>query len=178
MNETAIAHALREAGATLPPLTKRIWTLIHDAGPTGLTVKALAARMNLNTKQVSGTISQMETRGMIDSRKEPQKRGVPGRHVVKWYTTRLKEYELLPLPRKPAAAEKPTVTATCKPAAHGPFVAGMPPPLPYRPEPVGPTLVGTPQLRPAPIDVDSLPLAEARRLYIELRSRFTVAEVQ
>jgi Mn-dependent DtxR family transcriptional regulator len=43
----------------------KVWLIIHEAGKSGITLEAIAARMNKYPHQVSGRVSELRKQGII-----------------------------------------------------------------------------------------------------------------
>lgn len=140
----SIIQAMQTAGVRLPSQTHRIWTWVQDHQPQSAKQIALALKL----PQASSLLSQMEQRGMVTS--TPHHDRSSGL-TIKMFRVVGKEYEMLPLPFKPAVA-KPTAQV---------IVADFKP-------------VAAPSTAPSPtaFDLDVLTIAEARDLYKRLARMF------
>ena len=106
-----ISSALAQAGVKLPPLTQRIWQLLHDSKlPRSAT--CLASMLNVPRGNVSSTINTMYSRGMVAlARHELTRvkgpRGTNSNRLVAQWAAVGQEYELLPV--LPTTKAKPDV---------------------------------------------------------------------
>ena len=106
-----ISSALAQAGVKLPPLTQRIWQLLHDSKlPRSAT--CLASMLHVPRGNVSSTINTMYSRGMVAlARHELTRvkgpRGTNSNRLVAQWAAVGQEYELLPV--LPTTKAKPDV---------------------------------------------------------------------
>ena len=106
-----ISTALAQAGVKLPPLTQRIWQLLHDSKlPRSAT--CLASMLHVPRGNVSSTINTMYSRGMVAlARHELTRvkgpRGTNSNRLVAQWAAVGQEYELLPV--LPTTKAKPDV---------------------------------------------------------------------
>lgn len=107
---TIIADKLKAAGVKIPSMQERVWRIVRD-NPGGLTSARATDIMGVavTSGSVSSLLSQMEARKMVQSKFEKRRTNGPHgayeRNVKVYYTT-LREYELLPMPRKETAASR------------------------------------------------------------------------
>ena len=107
---TIIAEKLKAAGVKIPSMQERVWRLLRD-NPGGLTSARATDIMGVavTSGSVSSLLSQMEARKMVQSKFEKRRTNGPHgayeRNVKVYYTT-MREYELLPMPRKQTAATR------------------------------------------------------------------------
>ena len=94
-----ISSALAQAGIKLPPLTRRIWQLLHDS-KLPRSAACLASMLHVPRGNVSSAINSMYSRGMIAlARHEPTRiKGPRGtsinRSIAQWAAVG-QDYELL-----------------------------------------------------------------------------------
>ena len=155
-----ISAALTQAGVKLPPLTQRIWQLLHDSKlPRSAT--CLASMLHVPRGNVSSTINTMYSRGMVAlARHELTRvkgpRGTNSNRLVAQWAAVGQEYELLPV--LPTTKAEPITTA----------------------EPIAKADVERRSLRHAPpwaaeqfeLDIEKMTLAQAHTLYKRLREFF------
>lgn len=142
-----ISSALAQAGVKLPPLTRRIWQLLHDS-KLPRSAACLASMLHVPRGNVSSAINSMYSRGMVAlARHELTRikgpRGTSIKRLVAQWAAVGQEYELL----------RALPTTKAKP----------------------PTPVDVEQrfLRPAPpLDIEKMTLSEAHTLYKRLREFF------
>lgn len=141
----AIAHAMKQAGVPMPPLTKRVWLWLHDH--PGKTSKDIGIALGAKHSDVATVMDSLYKRTMVARAKDKVGRTAAGspKEVFVWSTVG-KSYELLPMPKKVARAP----------------VVGV---LPAKP-PVVPAETTT------RIDLESMTLRELRALYIQLKEIF------
>ena len=150
-----ISAALTQAGVKLPPLTQRIWQLLHDSKlPRSAT--CLASMLHVPRGNVSSTINTMYSRGMVAlARHELTRvkgpRGTNSNRLVAQWAAVGQEYELLPV--------LPTTQA--EPAAY-----------PYLVNASIAKLLGHSTPQPATINIEKMTLSEAHTLYKRLREFF------
>ena len=150
-----ISAALTQAGVKLPPLTQRIWQLLHDSKlPRSAT--CLASMLHVPRGNVSSTINTMYSRGMVAlARHELTRvkgpRGTSSNRLVAQWAAVGQEYELLPV--------LPTTKA--EPAAN-----------PYLVNATNAKLLGHSTPQPATINIEKMTLSEAHTLYKQLREFF------
>jgi len=142
-----ISSALAQAGVKLPPLTRRVWQLLHDS-KLPRSAACVASILHEPPGNVSSAINTMYSRGMIALARHELTR-IKGPHgtstnrlIAQWATVG-QEYELMPV--LPTTKAKP------------------------------PTPVDVEQrfLRPAsPLDIEKMTLSEAHTLYKRLREFF------
>ena len=141
-----ISTALAQAGVKLPPLTQRIWQLLHDSKlPRSAT--CLASMLNVPRGNVSSTINTMYSRGMIAlARHELTRvkgpRGTNSNRLVAQWAAVGQEYELLPV--LPTTKAKPDVE--------------------QQPAPV--------DVEQLELDIEKMPLSKAFALYKRLQEFF------
>lgn len=138
-----VTDALKTAGVKVPPLNKRVWLWLHDH--PNKTYTEIGAAINEPPSNVSGTLSAMQKRGMVQGAREYM-RGT--NRLVTRYCTLGKSFALKPLPTPKLEAE-PKVEVQ---------VAAELPKMP--PEAVAKSLL------------DTLSVKEAFALYQELRAMF------
>lgn len=108
---TIIADKLKAAGVKIPSMQERVWRIVRD-NPGGITSARATDIMGVavTSGSVSSLLSQMEKRKMVSSRPERRRvvgpRGSTIERDVKVYYTTMREYELLPRPRKETAASR------------------------------------------------------------------------
>lgn len=160
----AISKAMETAGRKPKPMTERVWNHIKDNPRIGL--KALEGVFGPTVAQ---TIHALHLRKMVTRITEPRRMPAGSVRNIYLYSVAMREYELLPLPSKNAAA-----------------VASAPRPglgFPGRPAPQALTPSFAPPSAPAPkpkelasdrLDeyIDGLPVGEARLLFIKLKAIF------
>lgn len=144
-----ISSALAQAGVKLPPLTQRIWQLLHDSKlPRSAT--CLASMLNVPRGNVSSTINSMYSRGMVALARHELTRikGPRGtsinRPIAHWAAVG-QEYELLP------------VLPTTK--------AKLPATVDVEQQPVR-------TAEPFELDIEKMPLSKAFALYKRLQEFF------
>lgn len=139
-----IKTALKEAGIKVP-IKRRIWNWLRDH--PNKTAREISTALNEKITHVRTELRDMTMRGMVKHRPVLHKpyRGV-GRKTVYEYMVTTAEFEILPY----AAYNAPS-TSTVDVVKSD--------------EPVKPLVGGQ-------LDVQSLPLAEARRIYEELKEIF------
>ena len=106
-----ISSALAQAGVKLPPLTRRVWQVLHDSKiPRSAT--CVASMLHVPSGNVSSAINSMYSRGMIALARHELTR-VNGPHgstknrlIAQWAAVG-QEYELLPV--LPTTKAKPDV---------------------------------------------------------------------
>ena len=144
-----ISAALTQAGVKLPPLTQRIWQLLHDSKlPRSAT--CLASMLHVPRGNVSSTINTMYSRGMVAlARHELTRvkgpRGTNSNRLVAHWAAVGQEYELLP------------VLPTTK--------AKLPAPVDVEQQPVR-------TAEPFELDIEKMPLSKAFALYKRLQVFF------
>ncbi len=159
-NTTQMAEALASAGVPLPTKYERIWRYFKDHPRS--TSLSCAQVLKLDRVNVSSYVSEMETRKMLSSeildlRVKGAYNTIHSRRV-KHYSTNIKEFEMLPKPRKPARAKK-------SPKVEMPSAHALPTPaVEKRPEP-------TTELSVEKF-INSLTLRQAREVYDRLREVF------
>lgn len=168
---TIMADKLKEAGVKVPSVQERVWRIVRD-NPGGIMASRVADILDPSggrrANSASTLLSQMEARKMVSSRVEhrrvPGPRGSMIERGVKVYTTAMREYEILPMPRKETAATR-AMDATKAVVAQ---VKASPPPAPVpttvMPKP--PTINGMRDF------VESMTIAEARAMWVELNKMF------
>ena len=144
-----ISSALAQAGVKLPPLTQRIWQLLHDSKlPRSAT--CLASMLHVPRGNVSSTINTMYSRGMVAlARHELTRvkgpRGTNSNRLVAQWAAVGQEYELLPF--------LPTTKAK------------LPAPVDVEQQPVR-------TAEPFELDIEKMPLSKAFALYKRLQEFF------
>ena len=144
-----ISAALTQAGVKLPPLTQRIWQLLHDSKlPRSAT--CLASMLHVPRGNVSSTINTMYSRGMVAlARHELTRvkgpRGTNSNRLVAQWAAVGQEYELLPF--------LPTTKAK------------LPAPVDVEQQPVR-------TAEPFELDIEKMPLSKAFALYKRLQEFF------
>lgn len=103
----AMTNAMKEAGVKTPSIMYRVWNWLKDHPEKTVEdiTTALGSSYNLN-----GQVSEMYKRGMLTVYKDKsRKTGLRGvAYMVKRYSVaNPKQYELLPLPKRPAPAVEP-----------------------------------------------------------------------
>ena len=147
-----ISSALAQAGVKLPPLTQRIWQLLHDS-KLPRSAACLASMLHVPRGNVSSAVNSMYSRGMVAlARHELTRikgpRGTSIKRLVAQWAAVGQEYELLralPTTKVERAANPYLVNA--KSPEHS-----------------------TPQ--PATIDIEKMTLSEAHTLYKQLQKFF------
>ena len=138
-----ISSMLAQAGVRLPPLTQRIWQLLHDS-KLPRSAKVIANMLNVPPSHVAPSVRNLYSRGMIAlaSHEATYVKGPRGsntkRPIAQWAAVG-QEYELLPV----------LPTTKLQPAA-------------------APTLP-----KPIPFDIEKMTLAEAHALYKRLQEFFS-----
>lgn len=174
---TALQQAIINSPMTVPPLNKRLWLYIKD------NPKCSAAKLTPIFKSspdvIRLTLRDMAARGMLTVSKEPRmaKGGVKGTMVrlTLLYSTpsHMKEYALMPKDKR--AAKKAAPAAVAKPASTWPTVSSSTMTL----SPSQDLQQAQAVAKSAPpkdvFDVESLTIAEARRLYEALHKLFSKA---
>lgn len=148
---TQIENAMREAGMQLPTARERVWNVIKESMPAGVTTGALTKRLSaIPVQTIYGALHQMSQRDMV-YRAKGEPRGF--RAAENTYFTDMERYELLPMPgpAKKKLAQK----------AMGFSVPEVRPP--EKPAPVQVTKF---------IDIDHLTIAEAKDLWRRLSKLF------
>ena len=116
-----ISSALAQAGVKLPPLTQRVWQVLHDQ-KVPRTGKVLASMLNLPQSEVASALSKLHSRGMVAIARHERTRctgpkGTASHRLVAQYAALGNEYELLPvLPTTKAEPAKPVVVVHSTPA--------------------------------------------------------------
>lgn len=152
-----ISTALAQAGVKLPPLTQRIWQLLHDSKlPRSAT--CLASMLHVPRGNVSSTINTMYSRGMVAlARHELTRvkgpRGTNSNRLVAQWAAVGQEYELLPV--LPTTKAKPITKA-------GPIAKAKPD---VKQQPVQ-------TVDELELDIEKMTLAQAHTLYKRLREFF------
>ena len=140
-----ISSALAQAGVKLPPLTQRIWQLLHDS-KMPRSAKVVASMLNEPQSQISSAMNNLYSRGMVAIARHERTRckgprGSVTNRLVAQYAALGTEYELLPvLPTTKAETAKPVVVV---------------------------------QPAPATIDIEKMTLSEAHALYKRLQQFFS-----
>ena len=147
-----ISSALAQAGVKLPPLTQRIWQLLHDS-KLPRSAACLASMLHVPRGNVSSAINSMYSRGMVTLArheltriKGPRSTSI-NRLVAQWAAVG-QEYELL----------RALPTTKVERAAN-----------PYL---VNAKLLGHSTPQPATINIEKMTLSEAHTLYKQLREFF------
>jgi hypothetical protein len=98
----AISTALKTSGVKLPPTNKRIWLWLHDH--PGRTAKEVANAIGVANSTTSSQLGNMVSRGMVTavSEKHPHRES-----QLRRYATCIREFELLPMPRRASACTPP-----------------------------------------------------------------------
>ena len=153
---TAIREALKDAGVKLP-LNRRVWNWVKDH--PGKTAKEIALGLNEPAQKVYNAVADIECRGMVIGKPVYRSRYTGfGPKTAKEYTAVGDRFELLPTRKKsPGPSSSVTVVKSGVVMQH----------------PSQMTAVDV--AKPASthhVDVDALPLAEARRVYLKLREIF------
>jgi len=160
---TVMEEKMLAAGIQMPTQVERLWRVLRD-NPQGLTAQRAAALTGI--ANASTQLSMMVRRKMATARSELQRRpihgGVMAERPVNIYSTTMKEYELLPAPKK----EKPSAPAVSAPTA---------PPAPaVQRAPAPPRAV--PTVAEAQAFVERMTIAEARALWAVMDRMFGGAE--
>jgi hypothetical protein len=144
-----IKKALNDVGIKVS-IKRRIWSWLRDH--PNKTAREIATALNERIEWVQTELRDMSTRGMIKSKTVLHRpyRGT-GRKSLLEYTVTSNEYELVPLPRS-----IPNTKIASGPVTVVKF---------DKPEPAPVPTVGQ-------IDVDALPIGEARRIYARLQEIF------
>ena len=95
-----ITHAFKASGVKLPPLNKRVWLWLHDH--PGKSAKEVAVAIQAKQGDVASTLGSLAKRKMV-RREETTRRG----DATYRYTTCIREFELLPMPRAKATPVSP-----------------------------------------------------------------------
>ena len=142
----SIKLALNAAGLRLPPLNKRVWLWLHDhpGKSSGEIAKAIDAAHN----NVATVLTDMKLRGMVES--APGTPNGRGRPVMVWKTNGL------------TFEHKPKQRDAKKPAFWKPEMSEPQPAL---------VVVNPPTPK---LDIDTLTVKDARKLFDQLRELFTV----
>lgn len=158
----AMTTALVSAGFPAMPINKRVWLWLHDH--PGKTCKEVSAALGVPQSSISVALKDLVDRNM--ALRTPRNRFTSkGVRPVFEYTTRIREYELLPRPSKKSASKAGASAAPIEkaPEQKPPAERGQPDALAFRRNlPYG----------QQPINVKDLPLSEALRLYGELKAVF------
>ncbi len=142
----AMTLAFKASGVPVPSLKTRIWTLIKDSPDQSYA--QVATRLGEPGKNVSSLLGTLVNEGRATNTPTFDKR--TGRNVAR-YSAVVEKDGSMPPKRNGKRAVKPS------------------PPPPQQPQAAKPAPV--PQ-QPQRIDVATLPLAEAKRVYEELRTFF------
>lgn len=146
MMDTILSEAIKKAGIAIP-LNRRVWTWVKDH--PGKTSREIAQGINVQVSRVQSSLLDLCNRGMMTSREVYQDHySGMGRKTQNEYTAVGNVYELMPVRKMPKKQSSSVTVVKSDPVA-----------------PVQP-------LTSAKIDVQSLPLAEARRIYEELKEIF------
>lgn len=146
--------AMQTAGVPMPPLIKRVWLWINDH--PGKTAKDIALALGEPTQRVASRLSELKSRQMVSFTYDASRRHGKGvKHVMRYSATQ-KQFDLLPMPRKPKPAPKPVLVT---------------------PGPV--TNMDIPDVKPHPVvfiphtvDIDGMTVRDARELYGKLHKMF------
>ena len=150
----ALTTALVTAGLPDMPMTKRIWLLIQDH--PNCTIQDICKVLNIDIGIAGIRVADLYHRKMI-TRTRSFRNTIKGKVDVFELRVTMKEYELLPRPAK-----------TTRPVVAQPSVEHEPTPP-------------TPQprfaiVRKNSIDIDAMPVGEARALYQKLHAIFGAAK--
>lgn len=152
----ALALAYKAAGGRLPSLRSRIWRVLADNQDR--TSKQVAVQLNEPHNSVSSHLGSLADAGQATFVLE-LRNGYP-RPVMVFRAVVAKDGTMPP----------PVKKGTVQPAKHTPAPAVKPAPKVEAPSPA--PVVFTPPPAPKHVVVADLPLAEARRIYDELKSFF------
>ncbi len=151
-----ISIAMKEAGLRLPALNKRVWAWIKDHPNTS--VINVSTGINVPRADVSSSASLMTKRNMLTRVRHISNKG------QSFYTYQVvgSEFELKPMAKQPIAKTRPVSTMHITPE--------------LKPVPEIKPLSESNSIEPKKIDVNSLTLSEAVRIYKELKSFFCLGE--
>jgi hypothetical protein len=139
-----MAQAIKDVGIAVP-VKKRIWMWLRDH--PNKNAREISLALHIVLSHVHTSLREMTDRGMVKSKAHYHAHhSGPGKKTIFEYCAVGDTYELMPIRKTPQGQSSPPTVVKFEPA---PVVAPN-----------------------SKIDVDAMPLAEARRVYEELRKIF------